>query len=211
MQGSISTWHKCRGVEISMNHRIALPAMAAAVLLPALLLASEQTHLEHMQPAIPDPSRMSAVQSSDEVAFTLQERVKHSDLIIEGAVVRMASLKKQIDPANDGYWVFTIATVKVNDLLKGEAGEGTIDVQLWGGETDGVAYAFERHGIGINDDVIMFLEKNPGSIYGDNYALVGPTSGMYLIEGDSAKHYYEEMTLEAASLRDAVREAQGLN
>jgi len=194
-----------------MNRGILLPVAVAAVLLPALLFASEQDHLEHMRPMIPDSDKALAIQSSDEVAFTLQERAKHSDLVIEGVVTNTASLKKQIDPSDDGYWVFTIATVKVNDVFKGETDEGTVDVQLYGGETDDVTAVFERHDIELNDDVIMFLEKNPDSIAGDNYALVGPTSGMYLIEGDSAKHYYEEMTLTAADLRDAVKATQGLN
>jgi len=195
-----------------MNRGILLPVAVVAVLLPVLLLfASEQAHLEHMQPMIPDSDKVLAIQSSDEVAFTLQERAKHSDLVIEGVVTNTASLKKQIDPSDDGYWVFTIATVKVNDVFKGETDEGTVDVQLYGGETDDVIAIFERHDIELNDDVIMFLEKNPDSIAGDNYALVGPTSGMYLIEGDSAKHYYEEMTLTAADLRDAVKATQGLN
>ncbi len=70
---------------------------------------------------------------------------------------------------------------------------------------------FERHDVEINDDVIMLLEKNPDGITGDNYALVGPTSGMYLIEGDSAKHYHEEMSIAAGSLREAVKAAQGLD
>ncbi len=195
-----------------MSRRIILSAVVAAVLLPVLLLfVPGQTYVEHTQTAFPHTDKTVAIQHSDEVAFTLQERVKHSDLVIEGVVSNMASVKKQMDPADDGYWVFTIVTVKVSDVFKGETDEGTVDVQLYGGETDDMIAVFDRHDVGINDDVIMFLEKNPDGIAGDSYALVGPTSGMYLIEGDSAKHYHEEMSLTAGSLRDAVKAAHGLN
>ncbi len=195
-----------------MNRRIILSVVAAAVLLPVLLLfIPEQTHVEYIPPMLPHTDKAVAIQYSDEAAFTLQERVKHSDLVIEGVVVSMASMKKQVDPADDDYWVFTIVTVKVNDIFKGDTKEETVDVQLYGGETDDVIAVFERHDVGINDDVMMFLEKSPDGIAGDNYVLVGPTSGMYLIEEDSAKHYYGEMSLTAGELRDAVKAAHGLD
>ena len=197
-----------------MNQKIILPIVAAAVLLPVLAMLAtptEQTHIEPRPLEIPNTDKVVSIQSLDEVAFTLQERTKHSDLIIEGIVIGMVPLEKQIDPEDDSVWVFTVATVKVDEIFKGETEETTVNVQLYGGETDYEIAIAERHDIQINDTIIMFLEKNPDSIAGDNYALVGPTSGMYLIEDDTAKHYHEEKSLTAENLKDAIKTAQGLD
>ncbi len=76
---------------------------------------------------LPHTDKTGEMQYSDEAAFTLQERVKHSDLVIEGMVINMASMK-QIDLADDDCWDFMIVTVKVNGVLKGEAKKETVDV-----------------------------------------------------------------------------------
>ena len=82
---------------MTMNQKIILPIVAAAVLLPVLAMLAtptEQTHIEPRPLEIPNTDKVVSIQSLDEVAFTLQERTKHSDLIIEGIVIGMVSARE---------------------------------------------------------------------------------------------------------------------
>lgn len=201
---------------IDMNRKIILPIVAVAILLPVfamLGLSAEQTEPEpaFKELEIPDTDKTVLIQSSDEVAFTFPERVKNTDLIVEGVVIDAIPLEKRLDPGDKSPWIFTIITVKVDEIYKGAVEESTINVQLYGGETDDMVAVTERHDVQIGDTVIMFVEKYPGSIHGDNYALVGPTSGMYLVEDGIAKHYYDEKSRTVENIREAIKAAQGLD
>ena len=198
-----------------MNRKIMILMVVAVAMLPIfgiLGMSSDQEEVQSRHLSIPDTNKMVTVHSFDEVAFTLPELVSTSELIIKGSVLNVTSFEKKVDLEHKMPWIFSIATVQVQDVLKGEIGERIIRVQLHGGETEERIALSEGHDIKDAGDVIMFLEKDSESIYGSNYALVSQISSMYLIDDDVAKHYYEEKSLSVDSLKASIDEVQkGLN
>lgn len=194
-----------------MNRKIMILLVAAIATLPifgmlGMSLDQEEIHSKPLN--ISDTNKMVTVHSFDEVAFTLPELVSASELIIKGSVLDVTSFEKKVDPEHKMPWIFSIAKVQVQDVLKGESTEKIVRVQLYGGETEERVFLSEGHDVKVTDDVIMFLERDPESIYGSNYALVSPISSMYLIDDDVAKHYYEEKSLSVDSLKESINRIQ---
>lgn len=173
-------------------------------MLAAALLAISITSISMIEPTQDQPStnlalsetdKMTTVMSTDERLFTFQELVDTSDVIIEGTILDTRTIEKKMDPEHRLPTIFTIATVEVSQVLKGEAKE-VIQVQLYGGETEDRIVIAERLDVEKRDDVIMFLELDPeNDLFGGNYNLVAQMQGLYKIELEQANNILEERAM----------------
>ena len=57
----------------------------------------------------------------------------------------------------------------------------------------------------VGDDVIVFLAKDPDSIYIDYHYMVGIESGIYKIDDGMAKNDYVKSSYDANSFKDALK------
>lgn len=193
-----------------MKLKIIIPIAMLAVVLSVVGVMSmtEPTQNQPSPSMTPsDAHKMITVMSADERSFNFRELVDASDIIIEGKIVDTQTIEKKIDPEHRLSTIFTVATVKVSQVLKGES-EDVIQVQLYGGETENRILITERLSIEKNDNVIMFLELDPeNDLFAGNYNLVAQMQGLYKTELDQANNIIEERTIPTNELKRAIKSA----
>ncbi|MEM4252508.1 MAG: hypothetical protein QXE84_03185, partial [Candidatus Nitrosotenuis sp.] len=59
--------------------------------------------------------------------------------------------------------------------------------------------------------VLLFLSKEPGTIYGDSYYLTGVTQGVYKIKGDVAEQEIPGRTTTESALVQKIQQALNEN
>lgn len=183
-----------------MNRKMLLPIIALAAIIPAIGMMSYSEESMTIQ----NGDKFIQITTTDEIQRTLPDRVLASDLVIQGKILSIHPKAQLVDPEHKTPWLFTVANVQIEEILKGETNKKVIQVQLFGGETEDRKTFSERLEIKESDSVVMFLGQDSESIFGENYGLIGSTSGMYVIEDDVAEHYVKEKSLPIDSLKIAI-------
>lgn len=100
-----------------------------------------------------------------------------------GVVTQINSVPVQYDEAGVQQ-VFTDVVIAVNEDLKGEYLDALITVRVDGGETDtGIVIHESAPRFKVGEMVFIFVgDKEPESIYGDNYHVAGQYQGKYSIQ-----------------------------
>ncbi len=194
-----------------MKTKIIIPLVILATLLPAIGIISsfgEQIPTPHKPQSIPETDKIVSILDSDRVLYTMPELVKTADLIIVGQVTSVEPYEKMVDPQHDSPWLFTLATVQIQEILKGQTDQKTVKVQLMGGESDTQVSLYDRLDVKPNETFVLFLSKSPTStstsMYGDNYSVTSTINGLYVIDGDTAKAYEELNSLPLDGLKLSI-------
>ena len=175
--------------------KILLPIVALAAILPVAMLSmnmSTDTQFELVRKTInPHTTNESniigktlTVHTTDEDELNFHQLIDSADFIIEGKLLEpyVFEVKLYGSKYSD---IFTNYQVEIINVLKGEIDKKVIPVSMWGGETYDRLYETEGQKIGLNDTVILFLEKDCTFYTEKNtYNLISITQASFLKEGD---------------------------
>ena len=184
------TWLHWRG-SIDMNTKPWIP-IAAVLALPGLYLGG----------AIP----MSINTEAWSPVYTSEELARYSDLIIHGTLTDSYSYVEWYISGNVAVpSVYTVWTIEHSEIFKGGTGDKTRFVVNGGTYNNIVQDAMHKTELNRDDDVIVFLAKEPDSIYKDHYYMVGIESGIYKINDSMAINNYAESSYDVDSFKEDLR------
>ena len=184
------------------SKKIAIPLLAVAVLIPAILV------FVNSDIGLQANEKIVTTVSLDEDALDFATLTKGSDLIIEGNILHSHVFTKHIHDDQVFPDIYTKYEIKVAEVLKGETDQGTITIVTRGGEFNDRISVTEAVPIKDTDTVILFLEKN-GAHYteAENYNPIAPVQGVFLIKDDIAKSgAYSDIS--KSDLIDAINSAK---
>lgn len=175
-----------------MNKKLLIP-IAVVLALPGLYLGG----------AIP----MSVHTEAWSPVYASEELAKYSDLIIHGTLTDSYSYVEWDVSGNVAVpSVYTVWTIEHSEAFKGGTGDKTEFVVNGGTYNNIVQHAMHKTELNKGDDAIVFLAKEPDSIYGDRYYMVGIESGIYKISDDKATNDYVKASYDADSFKETLRE-----
>lgn len=171
-----------------MDKRLLVP-IAVVLALPGLYLGG----------VIP----MSANSEVWSPVYTNKELVKYSDLIIHGTLTDSYSYVEWYVSGNVVVpSVYTVWTIEHSEIFKGIA-DGRTEFVVNGGTYNNIVQdVMHKTELNKGDDAIVFLTKEPDSIYKDHYYLVGIESGIYKISNEKATNDYVKSSYDVDSLKE---------
>ena len=186
-----------------MNKKIIIPLAILAVLLPATgFMINDQTDSSINM----NSEKIHSVMEVSKIKRSMPEILDKSQVIIEGIILSAESISKQIDEDSDRKMVFTVATVQVIEVLKGEVDSKIVKVQMFGGETAEQIVDAPRLDVNENDQVIMLLFSDPEADYLEgNYGLADWDLGIFKKDNDSAKSFSETRSIPYDDLKEAIK------
>ena len=174
-----------------MNKKLLIP-IAVVLALPGLYFGG----------AIP----MSVNTEAWSPAYTNEELAKYSDLIIHGTLTDSYSYVEWYINGNAAVpSVYTVWTIEHSETFKGGTGDKTEFVVNGGTYNNIVQNVMHKTELSKGDDAIVFLAKEPDSIYKDHYYMVGIESGIYKISDDKATNDYVKSSYDADSFKETLR------
>lgn len=196
-----------------MNKKIIIPLALLVAIIPAIGLTSsyendEITQTVHTPTLIPHTDKIVSHADFDTRNMSLSESVDVASLIIKGTVLSTESFEKKVNPEHNAPWVFTVATVQISEVLKGDYTEKTIKVQMLGGETDARLALVEGSLAEEGEEVIMLLNNKETSIFAPNYNLITQAGdGMYTIQENEAVSYNDSKSMQLDRLIESISKA----
>ena len=138
--------------------------------------------------------------------YSVEELSAGTPYAIIGKVTQITSVLVETEI---GERVFSDITVKVKKDLNGKYQEKFITVRTLGGETDTIkTISHYSPSFNKNEKVLFFVaEKEPSSIYGDNYYVAGLSVGKYSLNEKETKAV-KQSTGETEDLSDIVSKIQ---
>lgn len=140
--------------------------------------------------------------------YTLEYLAENTPYAISGVVIDMIPVDEQTDELGITD-VFTNVVIDVTKDISAQYTEDTITVRIFGGETDTRIYQYEHSAeFAIGEKVLILVaEKEPQSIFGDNYYVAGLQHGKYNLDEDgTAKNKNSDRDMSEKSLEDKIKE-----
>lgn len=142
--------------------------------------------------------------------YSVEELSKGTPYAIIGKVIQISPVLVKTEI---GEKVFSDVTVKVQKDLNGNYDKKEITVRVLGGETEtrktisDFSPTFEK-----NEKVLFFVaEKEPNSIYGDNYYVAGVAVGKYSIQNDKAVKHSTGEIKDLTDIVSKIQKIKGIN
>ena len=157
-------------LEMISKKKLTIPLVTVAMILPVLYVAS-------VIPVIIDSYSLSPDLSVEDLA-------PEAKLIVKGKILTHRSEIQYIDDDVSKHILLTNWDLKPEKFLKGSSNENLINVKILGGKYDNNVFTWTHLLSEDGDDVILFLNLDPDSIYGDSYHVAGVISGHYKITDD---------------------------
>ena len=139
-------------------------------------------------------------------AYTSEELAEYSDLIIHGTLTDSYSYVEWHINGNVAVpSVYTVWTIEHSETFKGAAGDKTEFVVNGGTYNNIIQDVMHETELSRGDDAVVFLAKEPDSIYKDHYYMVGIESGIYKISNGKAANDYVKSSYDADSFKETLR------
>ena len=176
---------------IDMNKKLLIP-IAVVLALPGMYLGG----------VIP----MSVNTEALSPAYGTEDLARYSDLVIYGVLTDSYSYVEWYVSGNIAVpSVYTVWTIEQSESFKGEH-SNTVEFVVNGGTYNNIVQrSMYDTELNKGDDVIVFLTKDTGSIYKDNYYMTGIESGIYKIRDSIATNNYMKSSYDADSLKESLR------
>lgn len=138
--------------------------------------------------------------------FDEAELMERSILAIHGSIV---DVDTEVVFENNGDiispYVFSIWTIASIDTIKGTEQE-KIQFKTSGGTYRNIVHHSHSPSFEIGDEVIVFLSKDPDSVWGNSYYLTGIASGVFEIDAnDNATNKLRDVTVNVEQLKNTLR------
>jgi len=142
--------------------------------------------------------------------YTIEFLAENTPYAIKGKVIDIVEVPVQYDVVGIGN-VFTDVVIDVKKDLSKQYTDDTITVRIQGGETDTAIYVYESSPeFVIGEKIFIFVaDKEPESIYGDNYYVAGLKHGKYNLDGNgNAKNKDSHRDISEKSLEDKIKKVK---
>lgn len=142
--------------------------------------------------------------------YPIEFLAKETPFAIKGQVIDLVSVPIQYDAVGIPN-VFTDVVMAVDSDLKGQYTDDTITVRVQGGETDSEKFVYESSPeFSVGEKVFLFVaDKEPNSIYGDNYYVAGLQHGKYNLDvPGEAKNKNSDRDMTDKALEDIIQTAK---
>ena len=138
--------------------------------------------------------------------YTNEELAGYSDIIIHGTLTGSYSFVEWHVSWNAAVpSVYTVWIIERSETFKGEDHIETEFVVDGGAYNNIVQDVMHDTEMNVGDDVIVFLTKDPDSVYKNHYYMVGIESGIYKIDDGMAKNSYVKSSYDADSFKEVLR------
>ncbi|PIY90179.1 MAG: hypothetical protein COY74_02895 [Nitrosopumilales archaeon CG_4_10_14_0_8_um_filter_34_8] len=142
--------------------------------------------------------------------YTVEFLAENTPFAIKGKVIDLVQVPVQYDDAG-GWNIFTDVVITVQDDLNVKYTDDTITVRVQGGETNKAKYVYESSPEFVIGEKVFILvsDKEPESIYGNNYYVGGLMYGKYnLDDPDKAKNKDPDRNMSVKSLEEKIKTAK---
>lgn len=130
-----------------------------------------------------------------ESSVTDEELIQNSDMIVKGTLVNSETVELFYGADPKTPKIYTKWTISPDTVFKGESDSKYIEALMPGGEKEGFATIVDHvPDMHKGDVVILFLNKDPESVFGDNYVIAGPVAGTYLVRDGIATNEISDKT-----------------
>ena len=167
-----------------MNKKLLSPLFALAILPVLIIGISDDADKIGKQFAAENPGVTIGIHTFEE-ALTEKQEIDRAELIVEGTIIEARPYWKIIRDDSKPT-IYTEFTVKVNDVIKGDANKDILKVVLPGGVLDGITAKTESVEITLDSKVILLLGKDIDSIFGDAYSPISISRSIYIVEDSQA-------------------------
>lgn len=140
--------------------------------------------------------------------FSVEFLAANTPFAIKGTVIELSQVP--IDEDALVIDVFTDVVVDVDKDLSGKYTDDTITVRIKGGETEAARYVYESSpDFKIGEKVLLLVaDKEPDSIYGDNYYVAGLQHGKFTLDDGQAINKDSNRNISEKSLEDKITKAK---
>lgn len=141
--------------------------------------------------------------------FTTEDLAKKSQVIVIGKVVDSKSdlIFQDNDPTKPFIWTTTY--VKPEKFIKGSDTAPLLEIKTIGGKVNNIVYDSDDPKLEKGDRLLLFLNKEPNSIYGDKYYVSGVTQGKYALKNGMAENDDEKRNISETELLTKINQASG--
>lgn len=139
------------------------------------------------------PSKKVVYVTGELPSLTVDDLAKKAKFIIVGTVAGSSAPIVSIDEVSTTTKAYTDVTINVEKDLKNQYTGNQISIRLQGGETDTVKVISENDpAFTAGERVLVFVnDKEPNTVWGDNYYTAGMTLGKYsLVNGKAVGPEY---------------------
>jgi len=142
--------------------------------------------------------------------YPVEFLAENTPYAIKGKVIDLVEVPVQYDAVGIGN-VFTDVVIDVTKDLNNKYTDDIITIRVQGGETDTAKYVYESSpAFALGEKVFIFVaDKEPESIYGDNYYVAGLQHGKYnMDEPGNAKNKNSDRDMTVKELEDIIKKTK---
>lgn len=118
--------------------------------------------------------------------FTVEELTEKTQVIVMGTVISSSSELVHLDGEISKPIIFTKYLVKPDNFIKGTDKSDVLEVKVIGGKHNTMEHLSEYTQFEKNERVLLFLNKEPHTRYGNSYYISGVDQGAYKIQDQMA-------------------------
>jgi len=136
---------------------------------------------------------------AQQIKIDLQDLSKDADLIITGKVSQQTSSWNE-----DKTRIYTIATIQVEDYIKGAVAGNSVSVKYLGGEVGDVGETYSHIPTFVNnEEVLIFLKKNENK--SDYSVLYGEEGKISLVNDSQTGELVTSSNVRVSSLKNQIK------
>jgi Phr family secreted Rap phosphatase inhibitor len=135
---------------------------------------------------------------------------ENTSFAVKGKVIELIQVPVQYDVVGIGN-IFTDVVIDVKRDVSEKYTDDTITVRVQGGETNNAKYVYESSPEFTVGEMVFILvaDKEPESIYGDNYYVAGLQHGKFTLdENGNAKNKNPDRDMSEKSLEDKIKKTK---
>jgi len=142
-----------------------------------------------------------------------EELMEKSQIVVKGKIVG-SQVNVEFFDQNDMLVpdITTTWTLDIKKLIKGNHTGTTVDFVTQGGTYNNMKHT-AMHGVDVNigDKMVIFLAKEPASIWGDNYYVAGAQSGVYKIKDTKAENDFLKKSFDESDFENKLKSNKHAN
>ena len=144
-------------------------------------------------------STMSSLNLAQQIRVDIKDLSKDADLIITGKVSQQTSSWNE-----DKTRIYTIATIEVEDYIKGNVTGNSVSVKYLGGEVGDVGETYSHvPTFENNEEVLIFLKKNESN--SDFSVLYGEEGKISLVNDSQTGELVTSSNVRVSSLKTQIK------
>ena len=144
-------------------------------------------------------STMTSLNLAQQIRVDIKDLSKDADLIITGKVSQQISSWNE-----DKTRIYTIATVQVEDYIKGSVTGNSVSVKYLGGEVGDVGETYSHIPTFVNnEEVLIFLKKNENK--SDYSVLYGEEGKISLVNDSQTGELVTSSNVRVSSLKNQIK------